>query len=375
MGMSGIDLVLPAIPHLPSALGGSIEAAQLVIASFVAGSGVGMLAAGTLAARFDRSWVLILSLASFALVSLLCSTAESTSMLIFLRFLQGVTSAAPAVLAPGTIRALFSEEGTMRALGALGSIESLVPGLAPIAGAWLFVQYGWGASFTVTAALTTALVICLFLVRKTLPQIPAHARSGSYLSLIKNPVYLRYSLSQAMVVGGLLVFVFGAPTVIIRTMGGTLTDFIIMQAVGVAFFIVSANLSGKLATHFGAERTILFGSGLATFGALALLVYALTGINDPFWLVFIFPMMNTGLGIRGPVGFLRAILAARGDDDRGSSLLIVALTATSGGGTALLAPFITLGLPALTLATFGIQAFALALLIVLPRLDDNASLT
>ena len=53
LGLAGIDLVLPAIPSLPMSISGSIESAQLVLATFAAGTAVGLLIFGELGARFD----------------------------------------------------------------------------------------------------------------------------------------------------------------------------------------------------------------------------------------------------------------------------------------------------------------------------------
>ena len=41
LGLAGTDLILPAVPSLPKALGGEIAIAQFVIAAFVAGTAIG----------------------------------------------------------------------------------------------------------------------------------------------------------------------------------------------------------------------------------------------------------------------------------------------------------------------------------------------
>jgi MFS family permease len=69
LGIAGTDLVLPAVPSLPAALGGSPAQAQLVLAAFVAGTALGLLLFGELGARFDRRWLLAGSLAAYGLVS------------------------------------------------------------------------------------------------------------------------------------------------------------------------------------------------------------------------------------------------------------------------------------------------------------------
>ena len=50
LGIAGTDLVLPAVPSLPAALGGTPARAQLVLAAYVAGTGLGLLLFGELGA-------------------------------------------------------------------------------------------------------------------------------------------------------------------------------------------------------------------------------------------------------------------------------------------------------------------------------------
>lgn len=50
LGLAGIDLILPAIPTLPQALGGSLAQAQGVLAAYSFGTGVGLILFGALLA-------------------------------------------------------------------------------------------------------------------------------------------------------------------------------------------------------------------------------------------------------------------------------------------------------------------------------------
>ncbi len=361
LGLSGMDLVLPAVPSMPGIFDTSIATSQLVLALYVAGSAVGLLLFGSLAAFIGRRRLFILSLLLFAVASAAGAMATSIEMLNVTRLLQGAAASGPAVLAPGLIRNLFSELGAIRAIAAMGSIESLTPGLAPILGAWLFNRYGWEASFTLTALLTAVLILVILVRPSLLPSIGTKQAGGpgSYARLLKNPTYLRYSLGHAMVLGGLLTFVFSAPAIIVQTMDGTVDDFIIMQIVGVSTFIVAANVAGHLVARFSVERVIMVGTLIAVFGSSMLLLYSLIGPNAPRHLKYLFWMLNVGLGVRGGPAFVRALSAAEGDDDRASALLIFFVTLIASGCTALVAPFITVGLSALTIAVF---------LIVLPSL-------
>lgn len=370
LGLAGIDLVLPAVPTLPQYITGTLNQAQLVLAAFTGGTAIGLLAFGELGAKYDKKWLLLGTLAAYSAMSFLCSISETITELVGYRVLQGFFAAAPAVFAPGLIRLLFDDRRALRALGLMGSIESVVPALAPVAGAWLLNYLDWRASFFITAALTLLLSI-VWLFTPALPAVSAGqkesvSRSG-YLPLLRSGTFLRYALSQAFTLGGLLIFVFGAPTVIMIGMKGSLSDFVIMQVIGITLFIVASNTAHFLVERFGPEWTIWFGSSLAAAGSVAILIYAvITPTQEPSMLWVLFSLVNLGLGFRGPPGFYQAVIASGDNDARGAALVILLVFSTTSIGTALLAPFITLGLLPLAAAAAAVSVGSLIALFFLP---------
>lgn len=368
LGLAGTDLVLPAVPSLPETLRGSQAMAQLVLAAFVAGGCIGLLAFGELGARIDQRNLLVISLAAYALVSFACMAAPSLSVLVGLRFLQGLTGSAAAVFAPGMIRAMFSEEKAVGALGFMASIESLIPALAPVLGVWLLLAFGWKSSFLALGILSLGVAALVAMLRHRLPAPPSTRAPGSYLRHVINPVFLRYALSQAFTLAGLLIFVFGAPAMITKGLGGDLGDFIIMQVTGIAFFIAGSNFAGKLSARFEPEPMILFGSTMSAAGLAGILIYALLGGTAPLMLAALFVPVNLGLGFRGPPGFYRAVVAARGDDARGSALVLVAILSTTAAGTAIAAPFVTFGMVPLAAIGTAVSCASVLCLIALPKL-------
>ena len=378
LGLAGTDLVLPAIPTLPETIKGSLSQAQLVLAAFTGGTAIGLLVFGELGARYDKRALLLCTLAAYSITSFLCSFSGTILELVSYRVVQGFFAAAPAVFAPGLIRLLFDDRSALRALGLMGSIESVVPALAPVAGAWLLHYWDWRASFFLTAGLTFLLSI-IWLFTPVLPtgsaaQQDTVSRSG-YLALLRSGSFLRYALSQAFTLGGLLIFVFGAPTVITIGMNGSLSDFVIMQVIGITLFIIASNTAHFLVDRLGTERTIWLGSGLSAAGSVAILIYALVTPNrEPAMLWILFAVVNLGLGVRGPPGFYQAIIASGGNDARGAALVILLVFATTSIGTALLAPFITLGLLPLAATAAVVSVSALVTLFFLPPMIATTDL-
>jgi len=371
VGLMGTDLVLPAVPRLPEALGGEPAHAQLVLAAYVGGSCIGLLGFGALGDKVATSRLVIGSLLGTALLSLACALATSIGVLIALRAVQGLVAAGPAVFAPGIVKAMFDETRAVRAIGVLGSIEALAPALAPIAGAGLLALGGWELNFEVMAAVA-ATVATLLALTGGLPQVSRRGR-GSFAALARDPVFLRYALSQAAVLGGLLVFVFGMPTVFVRVHGGTLGDFMMMQVCGVATFIVAANSSSMLNARLGAERVIALGTWMALAAAAGQLAYALAGGKSALVITALFVPLNTGLGLRGPAGFFRAILASHGDDARGSALVILFILAAAALGTSAVSPWIEQGTVPLAAGALAFEVIAVLCLMLLPPLREELS--
>jgi MFS family permease len=369
LALAGIDLVLPAIPHFPKIFETSVARSQYVLAAFVAGSCLGLFVFASCAKYFDRRTLFAGSLFAYAVVSLIAGLTNDINTLIAVRFFQGAASSGAAVLAPGLVRRLFSESGAIRAASAMGSIESLVPAFAPIAGAWLYTAYGWEMSFYVTAVLT--LLVCIFVAVR--PNIfpagkPERDRSPKgYIKLLKNGAYVRYALGHSLVLASLLSFVFSAPAVIENTMGGDIDDFIIMQIAGISTFIIVSNLSGWLAAHLNVEKIIWTGTTVSILGGIVLTAYAAYGPNDPDDLVYMFWILNVGLAIRGGPGFMRAIMAAGEDDERASALLILGIFGITSVATAIVAQFLEYGLIASAVGALILSTPTLFLMKFLPE--------
>ncbi|MBL8591830.1 MAG: MFS transporter [Devosia sp.] len=368
LGLAGTDLVLPSIPELPAQLPGSAVEAQYVLAAYVGGAALGLFLFGSLADHMRPSRLLALSLGLFAVLSLCCVLAPNIWVLVGLRFAQGAVSSGAAVLAPGVIKRLFDEHAAARVIGVVGSIESLVPALAPIAGAWLGLHFGWTASFIVTGVLAAVGATVVLARPNLLPsgEGGVHgARGGSYLSLFGNPQYLRYAVSHALVLGALLTFVFAAPVLIVNSMAGSISDFIVLQIAGVTTFIGCANGIGLVIKRLGTERLIMIGTLSALLGAVGLTGYALAGGDEPVLLIPFWLLINGGLGVRGGAGFVKALASAPGNDARASAMMILLMTIVAAGATAALAPLLEGGLIVVAVALVALLVPAVLLLVLI----------
>ncbi|TGN18941.1 MFS transporter [Leptospira idonii] len=369
LGLSGIDLILPYIPNFKEVFPGSSPAdAQWIIAFYVLGTSAGLLLFSFLSDRFDAIRLFSASLLCFAAISLLCIFSTHIYELVAYRFLQGISSSGAAVLAPGLIRGFFSSQGAMRAVSIMGSIESMVPAFAPLAGAYLADQFGWESSFLLTAI--SSLIVSLFLFtlqRKTgntAKQKTIDSKKRTYKELFTNFLFLRYALSHVGVLGGLLIFVFSAPNLIVTYKKGAIDSFILLQILSVFTFFTFAQTSSYFVKKFGSEAVIVAGTTFASLSAVLFLVGAFFRLDDPVYLICYFVPINIGLGLRGGTGFVSALIAAGDNDARGSAFMILAVTLLSGGITGILSPFLEQGLGPIAIAMSLVVFPSMALVLI-----------
>src|SRR5688500_3237907 len=106
-----IDAMIPALP----AIGDDLNVArenhrQLVVVAYMIGFGSTQLLWGPLADRFGRKPILATGIALYAMFALLCGIAESFTLLIAARALQGASAAVTRVLVVAMVRDLFEGE-------------------------------------------------------------------------------------------------------------------------------------------------------------------------------------------------------------------------------------------------------------------------
>lgn len=363
LGVAGVDLILPAVPGLPDLFGGTTATAQYVLAAYSLGSAVGLLAFGELGARYDRIRLLSISLILFAAVSLAAASAPTIEMLISWRFVQGSLGAAAAVFAPGLVRSIYGDTEAPRAMGWLGSAESLAPALAPIAGLLLLQVGDWRLSFWAMSVVALGCSVATFLLLRSYTG-PGGSHQGSYCTLLLKPTFLRFGLSQSLSLGSILIFVFGAPVVFTEALELPIEAFIIMQILGIGSFVGGTIACGYLSRVLGINRVIWIGTTIlpATFALIFL--SSLTGRSDMSVVLPLFALNGFGFGLRGPIGFHQAIVAGDGDDGRAAALVVLMVLVTAAAGTAFVAPYLEHGLLPLAGFATAVAGAGLAALLI-----------
>ncbi|WP_323122099.1 MFS transporter [Burkholderia alba] len=345
IGLLATDLYLPAVPSLPAQLGGSIASAQATLAAFSAALAVSQLVWGAAADHFGSRRTLIFAMLLQIAAGVVCALAPSMGTLIAARVAQGFGVGAAMVVVPTLIRQNFDDSRAVRALAWLGILESVVPGLAPVAGAALLLVADWRATFWIIAILS---VIVMPQVLRSIPAkapaVPHDAPAGSYRRLLCSPAYLGYAMGHALCFAALLAFVASAPQMVELWLGEGPSTFAVLQACGVAAFIATAARSGRWSDRHGLDRVIALGAILQIAAAAGFMLLAYADWRSPALVVIVWMLFCGSLGLRGPGSMARALAAEPSMAGRAAGLLMFFALGGAALATQAVAPFLHLGM-------------------------------
>jgi MFS family permease len=190
--------VAVALPGMGVDLDAGATSLGLVETLFLAGSVAFLLPVGRLADASDKARIYKLGLLSFGLSTLAVALFSSMPVILFLRFLQGVTASATAATAPAILADLVPPQRRGAAYGMM--IAAVYAGLTlgPVCAGFLINHWGWRAVFWAGGALVVLGYVAIqVLLRSDWRRPPADA------------VHLP---STAMVVVSMLLLAFGCST-------------------------------------------------------------------------------------------------------------------------------------------------------------------
>ena len=143
-----IDAMLPAIPEIGAALSPDApNRAQLVIAAFVGGLGLGTFVAGPLSDAYGRKRIAVIGAVIYTIGALASAVAPSMEMLVAARVLQGLGAAGPRVAGMAIVRDLFSGRQMAQIMSFVIFVFTLAPVFAPTLGWVLAEAFGWRSIF------------------------------------------------------------------------------------------------------------------------------------------------------------------------------------------------------------------------------------
>jgi EmrB/QacA subfamily drug resistance transporter len=149
--ISSVPIVLPV---LKARLQAGFQDLQWIMNAYTIACTTVLMVTGTLADRYGRRRVFMLSVLAFGLASLLCGLAPGTQVLIGARFLQGMAGGAMFICSIAILSHEFPEgRARGRAFAVWGVVAGIGLGFGPVAGSSIVALASWHWVFLVHAPL------------------------------------------------------------------------------------------------------------------------------------------------------------------------------------------------------------------------------
>ncbi len=248
-----IDIYVPSLPAITTYFGVPVQLVQWTIPSYLIGYSLAQLFCGALSDAWGRRALLVVGLGLYTGASWLAAFSPSITILILIRFVQGLGVAAPGVLA----RAIASDSFPFDQLPAITNYITLAwalgPILAPLIGGYLQHVFGWTAVFYfLTAYGCLALVLVYFLLPETNARrhpLRWNELLGHYRTVLASRVFLGCALVLAIVYALLILFNVVGPFLVQVVLGESPLVFgRVALVLGGAWFL------GSLANRFLTAR-------------------------------------------------------------------------------------------------------------------------
>ncbi|HGV3452960.1 TPA: multidrug effflux MFS transporter [Raoultella planticola] len=215
------DIYLPAMPVMAAELQGD---AELTITGFLIGFAVAQLIWGPIGDRLGRRTPLFIGMVLFIIGSVGCALSVSIDQIIFWRVFQALGACTGPMLARAMVRDLFARTRAAQMLSTLTIVMAIAPIIGPLLGGQLISVTSWHAIFWLLAGIGLLMLLVLRWLPETLP--PERRQQGSplkafhhYGQLLRNRIFIRYTLSLTCYYVAAYAFITGSPDVYIRYFG------------------------------------------------------------------------------------------------------------------------------------------------------------
>jgi DHA1 family bicyclomycin/chloramphenicol resistance-like MFS transporter len=285
-----IDGILPALPEIASDLGVTkINDSQYMISILFAGMAIGQMIFGPMSDSIGRKNAINFGFAIFIIGCLVSLLAQTFTVMLIGRFLQGLGAAGPRIVSTALVRDRYEGREMARVMSFVMTIFILVPVVAPALGQAILIFADWRGIFWMFLILSF-IALSWFNLRQpeTLPldnrvkfSIEQILLDIKYICAI--PAAVGYTIAAGIVFGAFLGYLSSSQQ-IFQQQYGLGDQFVVYFGVLAASIGVASLVNAKLVMLFGMRRLSL--------GA----IFSITLLSVPFYFLSQYYAGNPPLG-------------------------------------------------------------------------------
>ncbi|MCP3758095.1 Bcr/CflA family multidrug efflux MFS transporter [Streptomyces sp. TBY4] len=274
-----MDMYLPALPTVTTALNSPAATIQLTLTACLAGMALGQLVIGPMSDKWGRRRPLLIGMVVYVLATAICAFAPTVELLIAFRLLQGLAGAAAIVIARAVVRDLYDGVEMARFFSTLMLISGVAPIIAPLIGGQVLRFADWRGVFVVLTVVGTLLTLLVWRrLDETLP--PERRQTGgvgaalrTMRGLFADRVFAGYTLAGGFAFAALFAYISASPFVVQEIYGASAQTFSLLFGVNSLGLIAVGQINGKLLVgRVSLDKVLGYGLAVITAASAALLL-------------------------------------------------------------------------------------------------------
>ncbi|GAB3035185.1 multidrug effflux MFS transporter [Oleiagrimonas citrea] len=323
IGPFSIDAIFPAFERIGAEFGVGADAMQQTVSVYLLAYAAMSLFHGALSDAYGRKPVIVIGMLCYGVASMGAALADSFTMLLVFRGLQGLCAGAGIVVGRAVVRDRLEGAAAQRLLARALMIFSVAPAIAPMVGAFILGVSGWRAIFWCLAGFAWLMALaCALLLAESHPHAartrfaPGPLLAG-YRAIARDSRFWQLTIAATVNFSSLFLYIASAPVIVLQHLGLGAHGFPWLFVPVVIGLMGGSALSGQLAGRISARRTIRMGYLLMLVACVAhvTLAYALPQPRVPWSML---PLAVQGIGVQLAFPTLTLLLLDRFPHRRGS---------------------------------------------------------
>lgn len=285
IGALSIDMFLPGLPEIKEDFNTTTATTQLTLSLFMIGLALGNLFVGPISDSMGRRKPLIVSMAIFTLASVCIVFTTNIWIMIILRFVQGFTGGAGAVISRAIASDLYKGKELTQFLALLMLVNGIAPIIAPALGGIILSVAIWRVVFIVLTVFGLCMLIgSLYKVPESL-QVEYRENSEiktifkNFKKLLSTPRFVLPMLIQGVTFIMLFSYISASPFLIQKIYGQSALFFSLMFAsIGITL-IISSQMTGKLVQYIDRQKLLRYFTVTQVIGVIIVALILLNHLS------------------------------------------------------------------------------------------------
>lgn len=286
LGFVSMDIYFPSLPAISQYFAITHGESQLTITLYLCGFGFSQLIYGPCADYVGRRPVLLIGFFIYLFGSLLLVSANTITLLLTARLIQGIGAGAGASLCRVILRDKFVGDKMAQVASYVTIGIAFATAIAPALGGLIQDHIGFRGNFAVMLifGLITTLLVALFLpeTHPSTRQPVSHPINciAIYKKLLAHHIFIRYTLCSGLSLAALLTYAIINPFLLQNDLGLSASYYGLITLCIASGELLGTAINGRYVLRAGREKMFIIGIIILLFCGITLIVETFSGFFD-----------------------------------------------------------------------------------------------